>query len=478
MGKGISTAIIALVVIAVVGIITISFQSYLPAQTKPVQPSTIPRLGNLCAGEENCKDFCLYNRDRCEEYCRSQPENELCQKPFEFERGSQEPPTTIDTTTPTSTNPVTPVTPSSTTNLPANTTIEFTIAAAQAWVPDVMTQPIPIGASKTRLTALPAPIDKILIEGGYGAHLGGHVEGLDHEWIGVEEGTPVGSWADGEVTMVFLTNPGVPDDWRIHIDYGDGLSGEHMDVGTPLVKVGDKVKAGDPVAYGIGPPWTTGYHTAEFNLVDKHRIDGVQYRDGVTVSPFDYLRDDLRQQLVDEFTIKVIEPYIAKGVKSPFVVGESLGIMNPWEPYLTNPLIIHDEHKGTLVGEWYLKSKNWGLDDAPDLLTFLPTTKYYSKHHMEAGEDATGNVFGGVWEADYGTRQLTIDTGEIYKEAPYIYYGIFELDESGPRATLKIEYKRDSYPAAFSGNALVYAERTAVGRRQDAVYMGVRSSLG
>ena len=80
MAKGISTAIIAAVVIAVVGIITISFQSYLPAQTKPVQPSTIPRLGNLCVGEENCKDFCLYNRDRCEEYCRSQPENELCQK--------------------------------------------------------------------------------------------------------------------------------------------------------------------------------------------------------------------------------------------------------------------------------------------------------------------------------------------------------------------------------------------------------------
>jgi hypothetical protein len=80
MVKGTVTPIIALVVIAVVGIITISFQSYLPAQTKPVQPSTIPRLGNLCVGEENCKDFCLYNRGSCEEYCRSQPENELCQK--------------------------------------------------------------------------------------------------------------------------------------------------------------------------------------------------------------------------------------------------------------------------------------------------------------------------------------------------------------------------------------------------------------
>ena len=472
MVKGTVTPIIALVVIAVVGIITIYFQSYLPAQIKPAQPSSIPQLGNLCTGEDNCNIFCENNFSRCNEYCRSHPENELCQKPFEFERRPQEPQTTIDITIPTSTNPATPVTPSSTTNLPANTTIEFTIAAVQAWVPDVMTQPVPPGASNTRLTSLPAPIDKIMITGPYGAHQGGHVEGLDHEWIEIEEGTPVGSWADGEVVSVFLTNPNTPDDWRIYIDYGDGLVGEYMDVRTPLVKVGDKVKAGDPVALGIPVSWITGYHSGEFNLIDKHRRDGIDYREGTTVSPFDYLRDDVKQQFVDEFTKKVIEPYIEKGIEPPVAKGESLGIVTRWEPYLTNPLLIHKEYKGTLIGEWYLKSKNWQDDGIPDMLTFLPANKYYSSQHIEAADDTGANIFSGTWEAD-GTKQIRIITA-----GSGTYYGIFELDESGQHATLKIEYQRDSYPDSFSGNALVYIERSAVQRRQDAVDMGVLSNLG
>lgn len=45
-------------------------------------------------------------------------------------------------------------------------------------------------------------------------------------------------------------------------------------------------------------PWISGYHSGEFNLVDQHRIDGVKYRDGANVSPFDYLREDVKQGLM------------------------------------------------------------------------------------------------------------------------------------------------------------------------------------
>lgn len=118
---------------------------------------------------------------------------------------------------------------------------KFTIAESQKWVPDVFTQPIPSGASKTRLTSLPAPLEKFFLGiGAFGSHQGGHTEGLDHEWLQVPDGVPLHSWADGEVTRVYRN---VYDDtWRIAMDYGDGLIGEYMAVKTSLVNMGDKIQ--------------------------------------------------------------------------------------------------------------------------------------------------------------------------------------------------------------------------------------------
>ena len=49
-------------------------------QATPQTSSSAPRLGNLCLGEEECISFCQNNRGRCEEYCKSNVENELCQQ--------------------------------------------------------------------------------------------------------------------------------------------------------------------------------------------------------------------------------------------------------------------------------------------------------------------------------------------------------------------------------------------------------------
>lgn len=45
-----------------------------------------PRLGNMCIGYEKCNAYCKDNFGRCQEYCESNIDNELCQKPFEFEQ--------------------------------------------------------------------------------------------------------------------------------------------------------------------------------------------------------------------------------------------------------------------------------------------------------------------------------------------------------------------------------------------------------
>lgn len=52
------------------------------------RPMTSPsenNLGNLCSGEENCKEFCLNNKGQCEDYCKGK-ENELCKIIFPPER--------------------------------------------------------------------------------------------------------------------------------------------------------------------------------------------------------------------------------------------------------------------------------------------------------------------------------------------------------------------------------------------------------
>lgn len=53
-------------------------------------------------------------------------------------------------------------------------------------------------------------------------------------------------------------------------------------------------------------------------------------------------------------------------------------------------------------------------------------------------------------------------------------YGIFQVDESGGRAVLVIEYQTGGYPTGFSDDALTYAERSYIPRRMDAVLLGVR----
>ncbi len=57
------------------------------AQSEPL-PTTAsdhpPRngLGDLCSNMDECRDFCLDNRGRCEQYCSNYPENMVCQKLF------------------------------------------------------------------------------------------------------------------------------------------------------------------------------------------------------------------------------------------------------------------------------------------------------------------------------------------------------------------------------------------------------------
>ena len=132
----------------------------------------------------------------------------------------------------------------------------------------------------------------------------------------------------------------------ITVYYGDGLYGNHGEILNPLVEVGEEVREGDPI--GSGLQFTPGVQSAEFGLYDQNRRDGLGDDNGANVSPFDYLRNDVKQQLVERYTQEVLS-HLSQGV--------SWANQNPWEPYLTNSILIHDDHEGALAGEWLLSDQ-------------------------------------------------------------------------------------------------------------------------
>lgn len=338
------------------------------------------------------------------------------------------------------------------------------------WEPDPltwnMTSKLPPTASPLRLS-MPVPIDSLYGArwagiGGMGLHSGGHIEGLDHVWIESTTTEPVKSWADGTVIQIQLSGDIEQGEYHIIVDYGYNLTGIHMEVETPLVEVGDEVKRGDPIGYGM--VFFDDLQSAEMTLIDHGRTDGIYSGDGVMVSPFDYLEESERITLADAYIKNIIEPYMETGTFN--------GMFTPEEPYFTNWLLIHRE-PGTLQGEWYLISQNWSAEYPNDLITVIEADNPYHKGAKILGNDdessgASGWKFRSVLEIDYEKGRITwLDWNEKR------LYGIFEVDESEDRAKLRIQYQKGSYPSEFTDAALTYIERSYIGRRQEAVQLGV-----
>lgn len=334
---------------------------------------------------------------------------------------------------------------------------------------DGFTSILPPEASPLRLT-LPCSLDDLFCSpesgpGGFGVHAGGHIEGLDHVWIEIREGVPAGSWANGTVLDIQLSGDEEHGEYHIYIDYGQNLVGVHMEVATPLVEVGDYVERGQPVGYGMS--FFEGVASAELGLVDLGRTDGVpSWGGGVNVSPYDYLEDEVKLALVEAYKAHMIEPYTLN-LYEPLM-------LHPYQPYLTNNLFLHEGNEGRLTGAWYLVSAPWEPVYPNDLLTFVEADNpYYTGNVVMATDDRDdyGRADWNIW----GTFEVDYEAGRIrmVSEGPTTYYGIFEIDESGWRAVLRIQYRMHDYPQEWTDEALYYVERGVNGRRGDAVELGV-----
>ncbi len=319
---------------------------------------------------------------------------------------------------------------------------------------DNFTWTLPTTASPVRLS-LPTDIDNFLFNqdggiGGYGLHAGGHIEGLDHVWIELKPGTPLKSWADGVVTDISYNGPPGEGEYHIRIDYGENLIGIHMEVETSYFEVGDRVSRGQEI--GMGMSFMPTQSSGEMALIDRGRTDGVKaWGGGVYVSPFDYLEEADKTALVNAYKKLVIEPYVDSGVKA--------WGFEPYQPYLTNNVFLHDENEGRLTGVWYLTSSEWEIAYPNDQLTFIEADNPYFTGNVVLARDP-GHVFAADWHIK-GTFEVDYTAGQLVITRQYwpALYGIFEIDESGDRAVLTIEYREGSYPEAFTENALTYRQR-------------------
>ncbi len=340
-----------------------------------------------------------------------------------------------------------------------------------AWVDNAWTQPVPEWGSPVRLN-LPVPLDSIVFGpgggiGAFGAHEGGHVEGLNHIWIPILPNTPVRSWASGTVTRIEdMGDRGTGDgrhEYFITVDYGQGLIGKHLDADIPLVKVGDQIRQGDMIA--TGP-------SAELMLQDMNRSDGERSGAGSPVSPFDYLKDDVKAAVIARHIAQVVEPY--------FKIGTVVGNSRPWEPYLTNRVLFHKNYQGRVPGEWILTNKGWKTPDPLyfDVMTIFDVTNDYGHFQRFEVMDYDWSILGnkkngnGTWSAADGQGKIIFSLTGNGRLAGN-YYGLYKIDESGGRAKMSIEWKKDGYPDAISANAAVYTERSATYLQNDAQQLGI-----
>lgn len=216
-----------------------------------------------------------------------------------------------------------------------------------------------------------------------------------------------------------------------------------MEIITSIVDVGDSVSRGDPVGYGMR--YFPGQQSAEFGLVDRDRTDGIWVGDGAAVSPYDYLVEEEKLALVAAHEAHTVEKY----GRDPRITW----LFDASQPYLTNPLLIHTGNDGRLTGEWYLYSSPWEPGWPNDMLSFIEAENPWYTGNVILSADysdmyAEGYQLKGTFDVDYERGRI-----KIFNDDGKRYYGIFEIDESGDRARLRIKYQRYRYPEEFTEDA-------------------------
>jgi len=314
--------------------------------------------------------------------------------------------------------------------------------------------------------SLPIDIDDLSREphdgaiGPWGYHGGNHPEGIDHTGFIFVNKSPIYAPDDGVVAEIEYRES---DDIKVTIFHNHSLMSWFDHLSEVLVSENDFVYKGDIIGYCRYYEGMNRY-LIDWGLVDFNNDSGplfTRYEDsgklGSFVPPFDYLNPGER---------KLVEDFFNETMLQPFLNGEFVPGMTKAEHSLINPVFPKRDSPDDIAGVW-VYSDYWQSGGYPEILTFMhKNTKYFGEVFFAVYADFKPPVFFNSWDAEYEINtsvtphriKLTFISYGPEEREPL--YGIYEIDTSGDRPILKIEFSNETYPSSFSENAATYFLRS------------------
>ena len=296
----------------------------------------------------------------------------------------------------------------------------------------------------------------------WGFHGGNHPEGFDHTGFAFDKKVPIYAPDWGIVAEIEYRHE---DDIKVMIFHNYTIMSWFDHFGEIFVEKGDVVEKGQLIGYprqfsfeGEG-----GWYAIDWGLVDFNNNTGPlfthyrDYKNGSFVPPYDYISKEERLAILQKFNETMLQPFLR---------GEFVPSMSKAEHDLVNPIFPPRASEDDIAGVWVYDGY-WQEDGYPEVLTFIHKhSPYFGEVFHAVYADFKYVWYFDSWEASYEVNtsvtphRVRIDFYYMGPNDVQTLYGIYEIDASGPRLKLIIEFSDKGYPEDFSENAAVYLIRT------------------
>jgi len=295
--------------------------------------------------------------------------------------------------------------------------------------------------------------------GPWGMHGGNHPEGYDHTGFIFTKKAPIYAPDYGIVVRIEEQSE---DDIAVLIFNNYTIATELGHLGEVLVSVNDTVEKGEIIGYARYYE-EGGVYLIDWSVIDYNNDTGPlftqyrEYKNGSFVPPFDYISKAERDAIYKKFNETMLQP---------FLQGEFVPAMTKAEHNLVNPIFPKRMSEDDITGVWVYNGY-WEPNGYPEILTFIHrNTKYFGEVFHAVYADFLNIWYFDSWDATYEINtsisphriKITFDYGG--PNGVGVLYGIYEIDTSGDRLKLKIEFRNDTYPTSFTENAAIYLMRT------------------
>ncbi len=291
----------------------------------------------------------------------------------------------------------------------------------------------------------------------WGLHGGNHPEGFDHIGFGFKEKAPIFASDYGLVAVV--ENRG-DDDNKIIIFHNYTIVTWYDHITNVQVEEGQEVEKGQIIGYSYGE----GGGYIDWAVIDYNNDTGplftryYEYKNGSFVPPYYYL---------NEHDAKVAYDLYNKTLLQPWLNGEFFGpaVINKAEYKPVNPVFPPRDNDSDIAGVW-ISTDYWKPEGYPEVLVFIhANTEYFGPVNYFVYSDVKEELIHyeteeGNYTVDYSTKPFRIKLEFSPWSQHSVLYGIFEIDNSGSRPKLKIEFSDEDYPSQFSSNAKIYIIRS------------------